>query len=70
MKSEGRRPSKRKERCRWLYCLDLNEHALVVKVETTTYGIEDITLKFPEGEIVVMSRKTITEIFELVSEAP
>lgn len=47
-----------------------NEHALVVKVETTTYGIEDITLKFPEGEIVVMSRKTITEIFELVSEAP
>ena len=47
-----------------------NEHALVVKVETTTYGIEDITLKFPEGEIVVMSRRTITEIFELVSEAP
>ena len=47
-----------------------NEHALVVKVETTTYGVEDITLKFPEGEIVVMSRKTITEIFELVSEAP
>ena len=47
-----------------------NEHALVVKVETTTYGIEDITLRFPEGEIVVMSRRTITEIFELVSEAP
>ena len=47
-----------------------NEHALVVKVETTSYGIEDITLRFPEGEIVVMSRKTITEIFELVSEAP
>ena len=47
-----------------------NEHALVVKIETTSYGIEYITLKFPEGEIVVMSRKTITEIFELVSEAP
>ena len=47
-----------------------NEHALVVKIETTSYGIEDITLRFPEGEIVVMSRRTITEIFELVSEAP
>ena len=47
-----------------------NAHALVVKVETTSYGIEDITLRFPEGEIVVMSRRTISEIFELVSEAP
>ena len=47
-----------------------NEHALVVKIETTSYGIEDITLRFPEGELVVMSRRTITEIFELVSEAP
>ena len=47
-----------------------NEHALVVKIETTSYGIEDITLRFPEGEIVVMSRRTSTEIFELVSEAP
>ena len=47
-----------------------NEHALIVKIETTSYGIEDITLRFPEGEIVVMSRRTITEIFELVSEAP
>ena len=47
-----------------------NEHALIVKIETTSYGIEDVTLRFPEGEIVVMSKKTIVEIFELVSEAP
>lgn len=47
-----------------------NEHALIVKIETTPYGIEDVTLRFPEGEIVVMSKRTIIEIFELVSEAP
>jgi hypothetical protein len=47
-----------------------DENALVVKIEMTPYGIEDVTLRFPEGEIVVMSRKTIVEIFEIVSEAP
>lgn len=47
-----------------------DDNAVVVKIETTSYGIEDVTLRFPEGEIVVMSRKTIVEIFEVVSEAP
>ena len=69
MESEGRRPSRGKKDVDGFIAWTSNEHALVVKVEHHL-RCRGHNLKVPEGEIVVMSRKTITEIFELVSEAP